>query len=134
MTREDFISKFPKVFGEQVGRFQRSLCLYVDQSKQPSHMSTRRFPIAIEDRLQKELERLERLDVIEATSEPSEWTSSFAVTYKQNGDLRVCIDPRKLNKALQRVQFPVPTVEELVAEVAMPKNSVSVMFATDSGT
>ena len=71
MTREDFISKFPKV--------------------------------------------------IEATSEPSEWTSALAVTHKQNGDLRVCIDPRGLNKALQRVQHPVPTVEELVAEVANAK-------------
>ena len=121
MTREDFISKFPKVFGEQVGRFQGSLRLYVDQSVQPSHMSTRRFPIAIKDRLEKELERLERLDVIEATSEPSEWTSALAVTHKQNGDLRVCIDPRGLNKALQRVQHPVPTVEELVAEVANAK-------------
>ena len=88
---------------------------------QPSHMSTRRFPIAIKDRLEKELERLERLDVIEATSEPSEWTSALAVTHKQNGDLRVCIDPRGLNKALQRVQHPVPTVEELVAEVANAK-------------
>ena len=84
-------------------------------------MSTRRFPIAIKDRLEKELERLERLDVIEATSEPSEWTSALAVTHKQNGDLRVCIDPRGLNKALQRVQHPVPTVEELVAEVANAK-------------
>ena len=121
MTWENFISKFPKVFGEQVGRFQGSIRLYVDQSLQPSHMSTRRLPIAIKDRLEKELERLERLDAIEATSEPSEWTSALAVTHKQNGDLRVRIDPGGLNKALQRVQHPVPTVEELVAEVANAK-------------
>ena len=78
MTREDFISKFPKVFREQVGRFQGSLRLYVDQSAQPSQ----RYPIAIKDRLEKELGRLERLDLIEATSEPSEWTSASAVTHR----------------------------------------------------
>ena len=78
MTRENFISKFPKVFREQVGQFQGSLRLYVDQSVQPSQ----RYPIAIKDRLEKELERLERLDLIEATSEPSEWTSASAVTHR----------------------------------------------------
>ena len=33
----------------------------------------------------------------------------------------VYIDPRGLNKAIQRVQHPVPTVAELVAEVANAK-------------
>ena len=86
------------------------------------------------NRLDKELEPLKRLDVIEATREPSEWMSALAVTHKQNGDLRVCIDPRGLNKALQRVQHPVPTVRNLWAKLQMPKYSVSVMFATESGT
>ena len=53
----------------------------VDQSVQPWHMSTWRFPFAVKDLLEKELERLEGLEVIEATSEPSEWMSALAVTH-----------------------------------------------------
>ena len=126
MTREDFISKFPKVFGKQVGRFQGSLRLYADPSVQPWHMLTRRFPFAVK-------EGLEGLE--EATSDPSELMSALAATRKQTGDLRVCIDPRGLNQALQRVLHQVPTVVELGAEVAnaVPKYSVSMMFAADSG-
>ena len=57
-----------------------SLRLWVDHRMQPSHMSTRKIAISINDSLGKELELVERLNIIEDTSKPSAGTSALAVT------------------------------------------------------
>ena len=40
---------------------------------------------------------------------------------KPNGKLRICIDPRDLNKAIKREHFPTKTVEEVVARMPNAK-------------
>lgn len=42
----------------------------------------------------------------------------LVVVEKPNGRLRVCLDPRELNKAVKRQHFKLPTAEELFAEMA----------------
>jgi hypothetical protein len=48
---------------------------------------------------------------------PSEWVNSIVVTEKKNENLRICLDPRALNKAVQREHYPMKTVEEIAAEL-----------------
>ena len=40
---------------------------------------------------------------------------------KKNGNLRICIDPRPLNKALKREHFQLPTLDDLLPELADSK-------------
>ena len=47
-------------------------------------------------------------------SEPTDWVSSMVTVYK-NGKVRICIDPKDLNRALHREHCPIPTVEKAVA-------------------
>ena len=44
--------------------------------------------------------------------------NSVVVTEKKNGKMRVCLDPRDLNKAIKREHYPMKTVEEVAAELA----------------
>ena len=37
---------------------------------------------------------------------------------KKNGDIRICIDFRNLNKACQKENFPLPTMEQVLPKVA----------------
>ena len=37
---------------------------------------------------------------------------------KSNGDLRVCLDPSDLNKAIKRPRFPLPTIEEIMSNLS----------------
>ena len=54
----------------------------------------RKVPIALRDKLEKELERMESLEVIAKVTEPT-WVNSVATPEKQRtGALRVCLDPR----------------------------------------
>ena len=50
--------------------------------------------------------------------EPTPWVSSVTFPMKQNGEVRVCLDPRNLNKAIIREHHKPMTVEEIVHELA----------------
>ena len=57
--------------------------------------------------------------------------SSLVVVGKPNGKVRLCLDPRDLNKAIQREHYPtrMQTVEEVAAELSDAK-VFSVLDAT----
>ena len=48
--------------------------------------------------------------IIVSVREPSTWISTLLVVTKANGDIRICIDPKPLNKALFRDHYPMPTM------------------------
>lgn len=54
---------------------------------------------------------------IKKAEEPSEWISSMLVVAKPN-KIRICLDPKDLNKAVQRPKFQLPTLEELLPELS----------------
>lgn len=60
-----------------------------------------------------ELERIEHLGVIEHVREPTDWVNSMVTVVKPNGKLRICIDPRDLNKSIKREFYPMRTIEEI---------------------
>ena len=61
---------------------------------------------------------MEKIDVITKVTEPTEWVNSVVVTEKKNGKVKVCLDPRDLNKAIKREHYPMKTVEEVAAQLA----------------
>ena len=65
-------------------------------------LPARKVPVSVQEKFKEELQRLERLKVITPVDEPTEWVSQIVVAVKKSGKLRVCIDPRPLNSALDR--------------------------------
>ena len=76
----------------------------------------RRIAFTLKDRIQKELERMEKLGVIVQVDEGTEWVNSMAVVEKP-GKLRLCLDPSSLNKVVVREHTTLPTVEETLAKL-----------------
>ena len=62
----------------------------------------RKVPFQVLDKVKTEIERMKDLGVITEVREPTEWVSSMVIVPKKNGDLRVCLDPRNLNRAIRR--------------------------------
>lgn len=81
----------------------------------------RRVPVALREPLKQELERMEKLDVIQRVQEPTEWVNSLVIVRKKNNKLRVCMDPSNLNKAIKREHYPMKTVEEVVSRIPNAK-------------
>ena len=73
----------------------------------------RKVPVALHDRVKEELQRMENDGVIKKQVEPTDWLNS-KVTVETPKKLRICIDPRDLNKAIKREHFPMKTIEEVV--------------------
>ncbi len=72
----------------------------------------------LKDDIVAELNRMEELDVITKQHDPTDWVSSLVYTKKPNGDLRICLDPRDLNKGMKRTYHKTPTVEELTHKLS----------------
>ncbi len=78
-----------------------------------------RVPIALHDGLKKELDDMEDNNITCKITEPKEWVNGLVVVEKNKKDkLRVCLDPRDLNKAIQRPHYPLPTLEDITSKLA----------------
>ncbi|KAL7739285.1 hypothetical protein ACLKA6_002623 [Drosophila palustris] len=71
----------------------------------------RRIPIALEDKVIAKLEEALALDIIEPVMGHSPWISPMVIAFKENGDLRICIDMRLANRAILREIYPFPVFE-----------------------
>jgi hypothetical protein len=68
-----------------------------------------------------ELDKLVKDKIIAPVEQPTPWVNSVVVTTKKSVALRVCIDPRPLNKALKRETYQMPVLYELLPELAQAK-------------
>ena len=48
---------------------------------------------------------MEEIGVISRVSKPTEWVSSLAYSRKSSGRLRICLDPKDLNRAIKRPHY-----------------------------
>ena len=112
-SAEDIIKTYKDVF-EGEGKLKGKLHLETDPRIAPVKMPCRKWPIAVQEKVMDELERLEKLDVVTKVDTPTEWISSLVVATKNNGQIRLCIDPKPLNKALRRNDYPMPTVDDVL--------------------
>ena len=64
---------------------------------------------------------METLGVIVKETEPTDWVSSLVTVEKPDKTLRVCLDPKDLNKAIKRSHHPLPTVDETLDKLAGAK-------------
>ena len=99
LTKEQVLTDFADTF-KGLGRMEGKLHLEVNDSVSPVVMPPRRVPVALKEKFKEEIDRLVDVGVLTKVEEPTKWVSSSVVTAKPNGKVRVCIDPRPLNKAL----------------------------------
>jgi len=58
-----------------------------------------------------------KLRIIDKVTIPTDWVSSLVVVQKTNKKLRLCLDPRDLNKAIKRSHYPMPTLESITSDL-----------------
>ena len=109
--------EFENLFGG-IGKVKGKVVkLHIDPDVQPKHQPHRRVPFHVRKDVEKELERLENLDVIEKVTGPTPWVSPIVVVPKSSGQVRLCVDMREANKAVKREKHLMPTIDDLVADL-----------------
>ena len=79
----------------------------------PFKQAPRRFNSNVLDDIKKETKRLLEAKFIRSCRY-AEWISSVVPMYKKNGELRVCIDFRDLNRATPMDGYSMPIADMLV--------------------
>ena len=110
--------KFKDLFAEGIGKVKgKTIKLHIDPDVPPRQQPHRRIPFHVRKDVEKELERLEELDIIEPVTGPTPWISPIVVVPKSSGEVRICIDMREANKAVKREKHLMPTIDDLVADL-----------------
>lgn len=110
--RDHLKTLYPDRF-EGIGKFNGDYHIVIDRDVAPVVHPARRCPIGIKDDIKAELDEMEKLDVIERVTKPTDWVSSLVYTQKPNGRWRICLDPKDLNKAIKRSHTATPTIDEV---------------------
>ena len=118
MSTEDLVGEFKDVFADELGTLPGTVHLETNPNITPHTSPDRRVPVAIKPKLQDELDRLVQKNVIEPVSEPTNWVSGLALVVKKSVKLRICIDPKPLNKAQKREHFHLPVLDDLLPDLA----------------
>lgn len=100
-----------------IGKFKgETVKLHVDKSVPPVARKQIRIPFHLRNKVDKELDRLLKEDIIEEACGPTEWVSPVVIVEKPKNpnEVRICVDMREANKAILRTRHVTPTMEELV--------------------
>ena len=68
-----------------------------------------------------ELDRLVKEGIITEVHECMEWINSVMPVMKEDGSVRLCLDPKDLNKATKRNQWYARTLDDILPELAQSK-------------
>ena len=120
-TKEDIIQKFSDVFDEKVGKINGKYKIILEEYKYPVKHCQWSMAVALQEKVKKKLNSLEEKGIIEKISEPTEWISSMVIVANKNNDIRICLDPKDLNKYIKREHYPLPIIEEITPRLTKCK-------------
>ena len=108
----------PKLFTGKIGRFNRhTVSLHINPSIEPVQEKFRQVAFRLREPVARELTNMLDQDLIEPAEGPTSWVSAICPVRKLNGDVRITIDVRAANKAIQRSRQIVPTIDNLVVHM-----------------
>ena len=137
LTKQDILDIYSDVF-TGIGKFTGMPHKFqLKQNAKPMRHAPRKVPIHLQDAFHKEIRNLEQLGILEKTKDVTEWVNSFVIVEKKvptnsnsnkiptnssnqghskDKKLRICLDPRDLNKALEREPYYTWSIEEIMAK------------------
>ena len=73
----------------------------------------RKIPLSLMPKLKETLDDLESSGVVSKVEKPTDWVNSLVIVEKKDGSLRICLDPKDLNKSIKREYYSPPTIEAI---------------------
>ena len=136
LTKQDILNVYSDVF-TRTGKFPGMPHKFqLKENAKPTRHGPRKVPIHLQDAFHKEIRNLEQLGILEETKDVTEWVNSFVIMEKKapvdpckiptnsnssqghskDRKLRICLDPRDLNEALEREPYYTWSIEEIMAK------------------
>ena len=135
LTKQDILDVYSDVF-TGIGKFPGMPYKFqLKENAKPMRHAPRKVPIHLQDTYHSEIRNLEKLGILEETKDVTEWVNSFVIMEKKtpvdssksptisssqghskDRKLRICLDPRDLNEALEREPYYTRLIEEIMAK------------------
>ena len=128
LTKQDILSHYSGYF-EGIGCFPGDLYkFHLKPEYKPAQHAPRKVPIHLESAFKEEIESLVKLQILEEAKEHTEWVNSHVIAEKDTGNhhspnhtikkkLRIHLDPRDLNEALERERYHTHSMDEITAKL-----------------
>ena len=109
--------------------------LDMDENVTPVVQPPRKIPQAMIDPLKQEIEWMIQLGVIRKSdiNEATDWCHNLVIVHKPNGKLRVCLDPRMINKALRFNIHNARTFQDVTSSIRKVSKVSKIELTADFG-
>ena len=116
LTKQDILSQYSSCFDGR-GCFPGDpYKFHLKPECKPAQHAPRKVPIHLESAFKEEIESLVKQGILEEVKEHTDWVNSYVIVEKDTGNhhssnhtvkkkLRICLDPRDLNEALEREPY-----------------------------
>ena len=131
LTKQDILDVYSDVF-TRIGKFPGLPYKFqLKPNAKPTRHAPRKVPIYLQDAFHEEIRNLEQLGILEETKDITEWVNNFVIMEKKlpidssnshspghsmNKKLRICLDPRDMNEALERESYYTHSIEEIMGK------------------
>ena len=122
-SSSDILSQYPTLT-QGIGCLKDvEVMLYIDKTVPPVARKHSRVPFHKRKKVADEIARLEKADIIERVTGPTEWVSRIVTPPKPKNldEIRLCVDMREANAAIKRTRHVTPTIEELITDLSGAK-------------
>jgi hypothetical protein len=107
------LATYPSIFKGTGTLKNHKVKFFIDDQVPPVFQPARPIPFHLREKMARELEKMEKEDIIEPHHGPAPWVSNVVMTPKDDGGLRITIDMRQANKAIKQTNLPIPRPEEI---------------------
>ena len=117
VTRLQVLEEFDDVFGG-LGSLPGEYEIEIDEMVHAVQNRPRKIPHTMKEAVENKLKQLVDLGVIAPVDVPTEWVSNITAVWKPDKkQVRICLDPRDLNKAIKRNHFYMPTIDDVLPKL-----------------
>ena len=115
---EEILQEQAQLFEEGLGTLQATKAkIHVDPMATPIFHKATPVPYALREKIEQDLERLERAGTIEPVQH-SEWATPIAPVMKSDDTVRVCGENKlTVNKVSKLVGYPIPKLDDLYTKL-----------------
>ena len=120
VLEQDILNEFNDVISvddNSLGTLPGTVHSTTDITGDPNVVSPKRVSVGLKDKLKVKLENLVRNGTLQEVYEPTDWVPQMTITLKKNNDIRICVDPQVLNRALHRVVHLLPVFDDVLPEL-----------------
>ena len=116
----ELLHRYRDVF-HGIGELPGEYDIKLEEDASPVIYPVRRVPESIKPKLKESLRKMESNKIIQKVDGPTDWVNSLVIVEKPDKTLRICLDPRELNRSIRREHFHIPTLEDIQAKLSGSK-------------